>query len=153
MLPCKPTEKYRFFLSPKKVDKTPLIMQTALELSSQPDTKLIVVSLGGFDEVQNYTLAQFCQENNIKHIYFKNLAKFPHGVKQIKKYDIVLVDTVSRKPCEAELIFDISFYIWMSKQVSASFVLVTQEPRSFVEQTCFGDLPITQIIYQDYKDK
>jgi len=138
-------EKFIIFIGSSGVGKTSIIMKLATRYKQ--NYKVAIISLGSFEKYSNLVLTSFCKDMNIKHIELDNITNFETIKEELKEFDIVLVDTIGRATCEAELKFDIQLY---NKLEQVSFLLTLPSNLKYKEYIdiykCYSILNIENII-------
>jgi len=138
-------EKFIIFFGSSGVGKTSIIMKLATRY--QKNYKVAIISLGDFEKYSTCGLIAFCKDRDIKHIELYNTMNFETTQKELGEFDIVLIDTVGRAPCEAMLSFDIQMY---QNFEEVSFLLILPSNLKYKDYidiyNCYSRLNIKNII-------
>lgn len=138
-------KKFIVFFGSSGVGKTSTIMKLALKYRQK--NKVAIISLSNLKNYSDCVLTSFCIDTNIEQIKLDSTIKFETIQHKLEKFDMVLIDTVGRAPCEAELKFELQMY---KKLKEVSFLLVLPSNLKYKDYidsyNCYKTLKISNIV-------
>lgn len=141
----KQVEKFIIFLGASGVGKTTTIMKLANKYPI--NYKIAIVTLGYVTLEDTHRLTLFCKKEKIKYLQLDSTIDLEQIQIKLKKFDVVLIDTVGMAPHEPILNFDIQMYTYLEK-VSFSLVLpanLKYKDYKYISK-CYKPLNIQNII-------